>query len=100
MIQIIQTHIYNIYVYIYIHIHTYTHICTHTYIYIQTYTHIYTQIFIYIDTNCECLLYQCHTYIKKSWRHFLKISNISILTNLQRTVTNKKCKKVLYIYTN
>ena len=35
---------------------------------------------IYIYTNCECLLYQCHTYINKSRGDFLQISNISILT--------------------
>ena len=33
----------------------------------------------------ECLLYQCHTYINKSRRYFLQISDISILTNFQRT---------------
>ena len=39
-------------------------------------------IYIYIYTDYECFLYQYHTYINKSRRYFLQISNISILTNL------------------
>ena len=58
----------SLYIYIYMHI----------YIFI----YIYTSLSLYIYTNCECLLYQCHTYINKLRRHILQISNISILTNL------------------
>ena len=43
---------------------------------------IYIYIYIYIYTDYECFLYQYHTCINKSRRHFLQVSNISILTNL------------------
>ena len=62
------------------------------YIYICIYICVYIYIYIYIY-----LLYKCQIYINNSRRHFFKISDISNLTNLQRTVANKKCKKV---YTN
>ena len=32
--------------------------------------------------NYECLLYQYHTYVNKSSRHFFQIRDILILTNL------------------
>ena len=50
---------------------------------------------IYILVNFECFFYKCQIYINYSRRHFFKISDISNLTNLQRTVTNKKRKKYI-----
>ena len=62
------------------------YIYTYTYIHIYICMYIYIYIYIYIHSNYECLLYQCPTYINKSRRHFLQISDILILTNLQRTI--------------
>ena len=68
MIQIIHTHIYNIYVYISIHIHTYTHIYTQICIHIHihtctyTYTHPHTHVDTYTYTHTHTHMY-IHTYI-------------------------------------
>ena len=48
-------------------------------------------------TNFECLLYKISNSLFKFNETFLYNSNTSSLANLQRTVTNKKCKK---LYTN
>ena len=82
MIQIIHTHIYNIYVYIYIHIHTNTHMyVTYTRIYTYIHIHIYT----YSRTNTHTHIYMC-IYI------YICIYYICINT-YSRKVNNSKPKK-------
>ena len=54
---------------------------------------VYIYIYIYIlYTNFEFFLYKCQIYVNIQGDIFLKIGDISSLTNLQRTVANKKCK--------
>ena len=90
MIQIIHTHIYNIYVYIYIyiqiHTHTYTYTYTHTHTYtynyththiLHTHTHRYIYIYIYIYNIYIYIIYGIHhwqivwsSYRKLAWVEF------------------------------
>ena len=65
------------------------------YIYICMYIYMYIYIYLYSIKKSH-IIFITALKIKSTTRH-LKFSDISILTNLQRTVTNKKCKKV---YTN